>query len=146
MDNQTATTPKHFSLNDGPILPAGGFGAPWNGFATPIVTRETAEAIVVGSEEFVSFDFDANGVLTVTEPHADEDNPVVIVPDAAGLYALAPLGWVFEYENAVVTCPTSTQASTIIGCGSLLRDERDDEGLIHCPNCGIFFNPDLQVA
>jgi len=32
----------------------------------------------------------------------------------------------------------------VIGCGVLIPDVRDDEGLVDCPICGIFFNPDEE--
>ena len=49
-----------------------------------------------------------------------------------------------------VRCPTATTMSdgaphTIIGCGSVILDLRDDEGLVDCPNCGIWFNPDEET-
>ena len=49
-----------------------------------------------------------------------------------------------------VRCPTATTlpdgtTHTIIGCGSVIPDLRDDEGLVDCPNCGIWFNPDEEA-
>lgn len=51
----------------------------------------------------------------------------------------------------MVRCPTSTLCSdgtphTIIGCGKLIPDERDDEGLVDCGECGIWFNPDEEMS
>lgn len=56
-----------------------------------------------------------------------------------------------------VTCPTSAfnrlgvaqealvgTPGLIIGCGTTIPDERDDEGLVDCPNCGMWFNPDEE--
>lgn len=50
-----------------------------------------------------------------------------------------------------VYCPTYPYAPdgtphTIIGCGALIPDERDDEGLVDCPKCGIWFNPIEESA
>lgn len=50
---------------------------------------------------------------------------------------------------ALVRCPTSPTAMdgtphTIIGCGAWIADDRDDEGLVDCPKCGIWFNPDEE--
>ncbi|WP_042377200.1 hypothetical protein [Gordonia alkanivorans] len=30
----------------------------------------------------------------------------------------------------------------VIGCGYYIPDVRDDEGLVDCPKCGIWFTPD----
>jgi hypothetical protein len=35
-------------------------------------------------------------------------------------------------------------AHTTIGCGAMIPDVRDDEGLVDCRNCGIWFNPDEE--
>lgn len=48
-----------------------------------------------------------------------------------------------------VTCPTGLYAAdgtrhTIIGCGARIEDIRDDEGIVDCPNCGIWFNPEEE--
>ena len=55
-----------------------------------------------------------------------------------------------ELQQAMVICPTGETANdgtthTIIGCGAEIPDERDDEGLVDCPKCGIWFNPDEEV-
>lgn len=49
----------------------------------------------------------------------------------------------------LIRCPASPKAPdgtlhTVIGCGVLVPDVRDDEGLVDCPICGIFFNPDEE--
>lgn len=54
-------------------------------------------------------------------------------------------------KSPAVRCPTGTTASdgtahTIIGCGALIPDVRDDEGLVDCPDCGIWFNPDEETS
>ena len=46
-------------------------------------------------------------------------------------------------------CPTEdTQIDgaphTIIGCGAVFEAERDDEGLVDCPRCGIWFRPEME--
>lgn len=47
-------------------------------------------------------------------------------------------------------CPTghtqqSGEAHTIIGCGATFEAEPDDEGLVDCPSCGIWFNPSKET-
>ena len=49
----------------------------------------------------------------------------------------------------LVRCPDTITAAddtphTVIGCGGLIPDVRDDEGLVDCPACGIWFNPDEE--
>lgn len=44
-------------------------------------------------------------------------------------------------------CPTAPQTPegephTIIGCGSVFEAEPDDEGIIDCPHCGLWFGQD----
>ncbi|ORB76419.1 hypothetical protein BST46_30225 [Mycobacterium timonense] len=48
--------------------------------------------------------------------------------------------------QAYIACPTDPLQQdgtphTIIGCGALIPDDRDDEGLVDCPECGIWFDP-----
>jgi hypothetical protein len=48
------------------------------------------------------------------------------------------------------TCPVAkTQPDgaphTIIGCGTTFMAVPDAEGLVDCPNCGIWFNPTKEV-
>lgn len=48
-----------------------------------------------------------------------------------------------------ITCPTTPRTidgepHTVIGCGATIPDRRDDEGLVDCPHCGIFFDPDQE--
>lgn len=52
-------------------------------------------------------------------------------------------------QTSLVRCPTATHmpdgtAHTTIGCGAMIPDVRDDEGLVDCRNCGIWFNPDEE--
>lgn len=52
---------------------------------------------------------------------------------------------------AMVRCPTGATASdgtahTILGCGALIPDVRDEEGLVDCSECGIWFNPDEETS
>ena len=49
------------------------------------------------------------------------------------------------------TCPTSpVQANgephTIIGCGATFQACPDDEGLVDCPGCGIWFDPQRTAS
>jgi hypothetical protein len=50
---------------------------------------------------------------------------------------------------ALVRCPTAATAvdgtpHTVIGCGASIPDIRDDEGLVDCLACGIWFDPDEE--
>lgn len=36
------------------------------------------------------------------------------------------------------------QQSELVGCGYVFEANQDDEGLIDCPNCGMWFNPDRE--
>lgn len=52
-------------------------------------------------------------------------------------------------EVGLVCCPDGLEKAdgtphTVIGCGALIPDERDDEGLVDCPKCGIWFDPDQE--
>ena len=40
-------------------------------------------------------------------------------------------------------CP-ETPNEDINGCGEVFWAEPDDEGLIDCPNCGIWFSPEKE--
>lgn len=52
-------------------------------------------------------------------------------------------------ENAPLTayqCPDTAidvapGETLILGCGHLFSSKTDDEGLVDCPHCGIWFNP-----
>lgn len=48
-----------------------------------------------------------------------------------------------------VRCPASTHTAdgtphTTVGCGAQIPDIRDDEGLVDCLECGIWFDPDKE--
>jgi len=52
--------------------------------------------------------------------------------------------------TTLVRCPgTPTQRDgtphTVIGCGVLIPDVRDDEGRVDCPICGIWLDPDEEM-
>lgn len=72
------------------------FEEPWNGWATPVVTRQTLENLVEdlsglgGVPGMVS----ADGSLTVFREEAD-DGDFEIRPGGDGLYHLYELGWCF---------------------------------------------------
>lgn len=46
------------------------------------------------------------------------------------------------------TCPTSAQyaGDTLLGCGHTFEATPDDEGLVDCPACGIWFDAAEGVA
>jgi hypothetical protein len=43
-------------------------------------------------------------------------------------------------------CPDTSgpRKSTILGCGEEFEQEPDDEGLVDCPYCGIWFSPESE--
>jgi hypothetical protein len=41
------------------------------------------------------------------------------------------------------TCPTSGE--DLVGCGHTFTAEPDSEGIIDCPNCGMWFTPSKEV-
>lgn len=46
------------------------------------------------------------------------------------------------------TCPTTAEAGVtngLLGCGAVFKAEPDEEGLVDCPECGIWF-PDAETA
>lgn len=43
------------------------------------------------------------------------------------------------------TCPSKERfEGDIAGCGSTFEAEPDEEGLVDCPECGIWFNPEIE--
>lgn len=46
-------------------------------------------------------------------------------------------------RKRLVRCPDNVEPDSngIIGCGHVFEAELDDEGLIDCHNCGMWFNP-----
>lgn len=50
---------------------------------------------------------------------------------------------------AQIKCPVSVkrpggEQHTIVGCGTWIPDIRDHEGIVDCPECGLFFDPDQE--
>lgn len=70
----------------GVAWPAFGYGTPWNGWATPVVTRDTLGDLLVATEESHVWDGDAATVA---------DDRSALKPDATGHYDLSFLGWTF---------------------------------------------------
>ena len=70
-----------------------GFDRPWNGWATPVVTREQLQELVdVENDLSVT----ADGHLVYVSPDYALDDIFVIHPDEKGLYHLVDLGWCFD--------------------------------------------------
>lgn len=72
------------------------FGARWNGWATPIVTRETLQNIIddlaqIDGKPFGEIETDCSLLVYGKEP---EDN-YTVAPNERGEYALHVLGWTF---------------------------------------------------
>lgn len=76
--------------------PAVSYGARWNGWATPVVTRETFVQLI-SDENGSDLSFDVNGIATLVM--ADDYESLVISPDASGNYDLDVLGWTFSLSN-----------------------------------------------
>lgn len=49
---------------------------------------------------------------------------------------------------SVYICPTWAQfpGDTILGCGARIETEPDKEGLVDCPECGIWFKSEQGLA
>lgn len=79
--------------------PAVRFGPPWNGFATPVVTRSTLASLLQRAGEGHRWDGDVAVVWpTIDLDPGDPPDPETIdrlEPDAEGHYDLGALGWVF---------------------------------------------------
>ena len=77
-------------------------------------------------------DWRGDHVITYGDEAWELDTPTVTVLEGA--------------MPALVGCPTSATdidgaPHTVIGCGALVPDERDSDGLVDCPRCGICFDP-----
>lgn len=99
------------SLNEGhgytKAWPAAAFGRPWNGWATPIVSREVLVEFFSHIRQRHAWASDGHCVTVFHEDDSDLD--VVLEPLEGGFYDLGMLGWTFdevepdELEDAV--CP-----------------------------------------
>lgn len=76
--------------NPSVIYRAESFAREWNGFAVPIVTRETLRNIVADSPDY-SVVFDSDGIATIDYSGSGY---AVITPDARGHY-VCEFGWTF---------------------------------------------------
>lgn len=79
--------------------PAVHFGAPWNGFATPVVTRATLASLLEATNDGHRWEGDVAFVWPSIDlgPYDEPDPESVdrLEPNAAGHYDLGALGWVF---------------------------------------------------
>ena len=71
-------------------------------------------------------------VITYGDEAWELDTPTVTVLDGA--------------MPALIVCPTSvtdldSTPHRVVGCGAVVPDERDSDGLVDCPQCGICFDP-----
>lgn len=78
--------------------PAVRYGAPWNGFATPVVHRETLEDLLqtVGDGHRWEGDVVVLWPTIDLQPGEEPDEVDRLDPTSDGLYDLGELGWVFE--------------------------------------------------
>jgi uncharacterized Zn-finger protein len=49
-----------------------------------------------------------------------------------------------DEEKQTFRCPTDETRSEIVGCGHVFTADPDDEGLVDCPNCGMWFHPEAE--
>lgn len=90
------TTAGTFALDAGlHTYPAAGFDIPWNGWATPIVSRATLCALIANEDPLgqrLTLEFDGT-IATVADrdPAGRHTDAVTLVPDADGLYHLVAL-------------------------------------------------------
>lgn len=77
----------YFTLDSlpGHFFPALHYGAPWNGWATPVVDADTCKALLAATEEPHRWD----GPVLVL------DDGVVTSPGEHGFYDLCAWGWMF---------------------------------------------------
>lgn len=109
------TTTTRFGLDpidDTPMVTyeAVSYGERWNGWLTPVVTRETLVAVITGRdplEEWMRLEFtpDNSAVVWQTTDDVWDDEPTVIAPDADGNYDLGCLGWTFDEADSDVEFP-----------------------------------------
>jgi hypothetical protein len=74
------------------------FEEPWNGWACPVVTRQTLDNLINDLtllNNSVPGCVDAAGVLTMYRDPGNDGEHTVVEPDDAGLYHLYDLGWCF---------------------------------------------------
>ena len=81
--------------HDGLSWHAERFEEPWNGWATPVVTRGTLENLVedLATDDNLVGRIEDDGALTVYAEDPEEND--VVRPDGDGLYHLYELGWCF---------------------------------------------------
>lgn len=78
--------------------PAVRFGEPWNGFATPVVIRQTLEDLLEVVGDGYRWEGDDVVVWSAIDLGPDDlpEYEDRLSPDGEGLYDLGALGWVFE--------------------------------------------------
>lgn len=88
---------------EGVSFPAVGYGQPWNGWATPIVTRETLENFrakcasdeeIMGSLEEMSGEYE--GKMLEWEGDSLWLDGSLISPNEDGTYSFGFIGWTFS--------------------------------------------------
>lgn len=61
------------------------YGRPWNGWATPVVTREVLESVIAAAEGGSLYFIETTAVISGDR----------LRPDADGYYDLGQIGWCF---------------------------------------------------
>lgn len=83
------------------------YGPTWNGWATPVVSRETLEQIVATEDDFtVQFDSDGTALLIDNGWEDSEYDEITLRLTDSGGYNLFHLGWCFD----TVDCDTNAPA------------------------------------
>lgn len=82
------------------------YGPTWNGWVTPVVTRDTLQDLfdcatggALEGDPVLSVVWHTNGTAMITEPFGEETMYYEIAPDADGHYDLAAMGWTFDYAD-----------------------------------------------
>lgn len=103
-----STTLPKFTLDDPKYAyEAVSYGDTWNGWLTPVVTRQTLTALIRNEDptgKRLKLTFDDAGVATIYDKSWDDAlgvdyEPDTIQPDANGNYDLGLLGWPFDYTD-----------------------------------------------
>lgn len=86
------------------------YGRPWNGWATPIVTRETLATMFATEDpsgKWMSVAFNEAGVAHIIEGDDVESDRYEydLAPDERGGYDLGVLGWTFDTIDSDTNAP-----------------------------------------
>lgn len=92
------------------VYPAVSYGNLWNGFVTPVVTRETLERVLADGDEAIRWDGDRVWL---------GEEPTPFEPNADGLYDTAFLGWTFLEQGYGDDPEAEAPAQETCSCGHI---------------------------